>query len=193
MIELKLCIKASVAPNFLWHSFGTGKGVKFIMIADVTNLTSQLVAALKNLDSIQSKQIIKSIENEHTDPYPAIEQILIQSLEQIGLEWEEGTAALSQVYMSGIIVESLITQHFKKARSHNPQDKKIGIVTLADQHTLGKKLVSMMLFAQGYQISDLGQGLTPEQIALAVSEQGIDILLVSSLMLPAALQVKKLK
>ncbi len=163
------------------------------MIADVTDLTSQLVAALKNLDSLQSKQIMKTIENEHTDPYPVIEQILIQSLEQIGLEWEEGTAALSQVYMSGIIVESLITQHFKEARSHHPQDKKIGIVTLADQHTLGKKLVSMMLFAQGYQISDLGQGLTPEQIALAVSEQGIDILLVSSLMLPAALQVKKIK
>jgi methanogenic corrinoid protein MtbC1 len=163
------------------------------MTADITSYTAQMVTALKNIDSIQAKRIVQLIENEYSDSTYAIEQVLVQALEQIGVEWEEGSTALSQVYMSGIIVESLITQYFKRERTVHTQKTKIGIVTIEDQHTLGKKLVSLMLFAQGFQIIDLGQGLSPEQIAESVREHGIEILLVSCLMLPAALRVRKLK
>ena len=95
--------------------------------------------------------------------------------------------------MGGGIAESLI-QHFFKNQPEvtETQKTRIGIAVLEDQHTLGKKLVSLMLTAQGYSLIDLGQGLTAEELAKKVEEHHIDILLVSCLMYSAALQVKPL-
>jgi hypothetical protein len=59
------------------------------MTADITSYTAQMVTALKNIDSIQAKRIVQLIENEYSDSTYAIEQVLVQALEQIGVEWEK--------------------------------------------------------------------------------------------------------
>ncbi len=53
-------------------------------------------------------------------------------------------------------------------------------------------MVFSMLQANGYQLSDYGAGITVDELASKAKEDNIEILLVSTLMLNAALRVKDL-
>ena len=166
-----------------------------MIAATDTNITG-MVEALCHIDRVQARKILaKAIEGLSPDEAkPLIEKILVEALEELGRLWETGSVAISQIYMGGIITEALIQHYFKdEAPAPGVQEPQIGIVVLEDQHTLGKKLVSLMVKAQGYALIDLGQGLTAQEIAGKVEQHQIKILLVSCLMYPAALQVKKLK
>lgn len=119
--------------------------------------------------------------------------LITKSLEKIGKMWERGLVSLSQVYMSGKICEELVNYFFKDRDFRNNSTLRIAAVTYEDHHTLGKLIVKSILRSVGYEIDDLGSGKGYEEIVKVLNDKHYDVLLVSTLMLDAALGVGKLK
>lgn len=118
------------------------------------------------------------------------EAIVTAALERIGVLWEAGDVALSQVYMSGRIVEGLVDELLPPGDPGRLHQPRIAIATLADHHVLGKRIVSSTVRASGYDLIDLGHGLAPDVIVQRATELQIEVLMVSTLMFASALLVE---
>ena len=66
------------------------------------------------------------------------------------------------------------------------------MVVLNDYHMLGKRIVLSVMRASGFDVLDYGR-LDVEELLQRVIADGVEILLVSTLMLPSALKVKQLR
>jgi methanogenic corrinoid protein MtbC1 len=95
--------------------------------------------------------------------------------------------------MSSVICENLIEQYLPKFDAIPKEVPKMAIAVLQDYHALGKRIVDAVLRAAGYKVLDFGQGLSVEKLVQETIANGIEILLISTLMLPSALKVKKVK
>lgn len=118
-----------------------------------------------------------------------VAEVVTAALERIGALWETGDLALSQVYMAGRIVEGLVDELIPPGDPGRIRQPKLAIVTLADHHLLGKRIVSSTLRAAGYELHDLGLGLSPDEVVRDSLDLGVEVLLVSTLMFSSALLV----
>jgi len=121
-----------------------------------------------------------------------VDQLIVPVLERIGNKWEKGSVALSQVYMSGKICEEIVDTLLPPGNPDRKNLPKMAIAVIEDNHALGKRMVYASLRAAGFDLLDYGQGLTVEDIADRTKKDGIRILLLSALMLRAALRIKDL-
>jgi methanogenic corrinoid protein MtbC1 len=148
--------------------------------------------ALMRVDRIEAEKIFKSSFKDAED-FKYLEEIVISALNVIGEDWDKGYASLAQVYMSGIICENLMDEYLPKVSIARKNLPKIGICVLQDFHTLGKRIVSSIVKSGGYELIDFGPGLSPKDIVEKVEEEDVDIILISTLMLPAAIKVREVK
>ncbi len=159
---------------------------------DAENRLEDFENALLKIDRISAASIFRGYAQVSQGDHP-VEQIVVEALERIGKKWELGAVSLAQVYMSGRICEELIDEYLPKAKVNRKESPRIAIALLIDRHALGKKIVSSLLRAAGYEVTDFGDGLTPEQIAGKTIANRIEILLISTLMYLSALKVKELR
>ncbi|MDP2890023.1 MAG: cobalamin-dependent protein [Bacteroidota bacterium] len=120
-------------------------------------------------------------------------QIIAPTLKKIGDDWEEGSLALSQVYMSGVICEELIDKILPPNNPVRISQPKMAPGVFEDYHLLGKRIVFSSLRASGFELTDLGGGLTIDGLVETIKREKIKIMLLSVLMLPSALHIKDLK
>ncbi len=114
-------------------------------------------------------------------------------MESIGIGWEEGSVALSQIYMSGRICEDMVTAGVSAQGKNLYQNQpKIVIAVLEDFHLLGKRIVYSVLRASGLLVDDLGQQ-DVDSLVQQIEEKKVDIVLISTLMLRSALRVSNLR
>ena len=125
--------------------------------------------------------------------FRTLEAMTIDALEQIGLGWESGKYSLAQVYMSGVICEELVDRYLPRVDVKRQNVPKIAIGVLLDHHALGKRIVYSMVRASGFEIIDFGAGLSVEELVEKTLSEQIEVLLISTLMLPSALKVKQVK
>ncbi|MGJ8687774.1 MAG: cobalamin B12-binding domain-containing protein [Spongiibacteraceae bacterium] len=147
--------------------------------------------ALLSLDQHKAEQIINAIE-DLDGPLEMIEKVVVPTLDEIGAEWIDGTVALSQLYMSGRICEQIIDAALPAKSPDRIHQPCMAIVTLCDYHILGKRIVSSILRAAGYELADYGT-MGVEKLVAKVIEDQIKVLLISTLMLPSALRVKDVR
>ena len=76
-----------------------------------------------------------------SEDFSSLRPYLVPVLEEIGTGWENGTYALSQVYMSGRICEELVDLILPPTDVMRRTQPKIAIATLEDYHMLGKRIV----------------------------------------------------
>ena len=148
-------------------------------------------AALLSLDRLKAKEIILS-QSEQNGAMKTIEKLVVPVLSRIGDGWENGDLSLAQIYMSGKLCEELISQVMPATQSHQKQQTRMAIAVLEDHHTLGKNIIYSILRANGFELIDYGNGVTVEALVQKVIDDKIDVLLISVLMLRAALRVKVL-
>ncbi|SHH54397.1 cobalamin B12-binding domain-containing protein [Thermosipho atlanticus] len=145
--------------------------------------------ALLDGNKVYASQIIE----QNIFEFFSFEKLIVNSLERIGKLWENGEISLAQVYISGIICEELMDKWTKMYQFNNETNLNLAIVVLEDHHTLGKRIVQSILKSSGYKVKDYGLGKTVDETIDLTIRDNIEILLVSTLMLPAALKVKDLK
>ncbi len=122
-------------------------------------------------------------------PLPFVEEVLVKVLDSIGSGWEKGDYALSQVYMSGRICEDLLDKYLPDESEQRKNKPKMSIALLNDYHSLGKKIVYSTLRASGYHLHDYGR-VEVEDLVENIMEDQVELVLISVLMFPSALQVK---
>lgn len=155
-------------------------------------ISIQLEQALLSLDQEAAVQIIREAQNE-SSPDKIAGDLISATLVRIGDSWESGNLSLSQVYMSGIICEKVIDKILPPQSPIRKSQPKMAIAVLEDFHLLGKRIIYSTLRASGFELIDLGGGLSIERIVDLVKTEDIKILLLSVLMLPSALRIKELK
>ncbi|MEA3373451.1 MAG: cobalamin-dependent protein [Campylobacterota bacterium] len=147
--------------------------------------------ALLSLNRIKVKDIL--VENTTSGDFiDTLEQIVVPTMESMGLKWENGEIALSQIYMGGRICEEIVDEMLPKTKSKRVDDPNLGLVVFNDYHTLGKRIVYTFLRASGYDLVDYGQENSIDNLITHLKEDKIEILLVSVLMLNSALHLKEL-
>lgn len=158
----------------------------------LTGIQHEFLQALLSLNGTAAQRLVRA-RAEASSPLRAIEELVAPALEALGAEWEQGACALSQVYMGGRVCEQIIDALLPpRATGPDPAVRpRIGIAVIADHHMLGKRIVSSVLRAGGWSLRDYGRG-TAESLAARALADELDILLVSALMLPSALEVKRL-
>ncbi|MDW7669952.1 MAG: cobalamin-dependent protein, partial [Bacillota bacterium] len=90
-----------------------------------------------------------------------------------------------------VLCEEYINEYIPKLNLTKKSSPKIGIAVLLDNHSLGKSIVSSIVSACGYELKDLGTGLTPKSLVDLAKKHKIDVILISTLMLPSAMKVRE--
>lgn len=149
-------------------------------------------SALLALDRVRVTELLDAVAASQT-PLLAVESLIRPALERIGKLWEDNRCALSQVYMSGRICEEMVDILLGPAVTTPriaPGNARLALAVLDDYHLLGKQIVRTVLRAAGWPVLDYGRQTVAELVARTCADQ-IDILMISTLMLPSALQVRE--
>ncbi|MBI4296224.1 MAG: cobalamin B12-binding domain-containing protein [Chloroflexi bacterium] len=154
-------------------------------------LRVDLERALLTLDRVAAQKILADACQAWSPSYAA-EALVGAALSEIGEKWEKGEVALSQIYMSGRICEELVNQYLPPKDDADQEPPNIAIAVLDDYHLLGKRIVYSALRASGLSLLDYGR-TTVDDVVDRVVRDGIDLLLISTLMLPSALRVKHVR
>ncbi|NMB78139.1 MAG: cobalamin-binding protein [Methanomicrobiales archaeon] len=151
---------------------------------------AEMERALLSVDRVTAGRIVKDTCSAGT-PFRCLETLVVPALEEVGRRWERGEVALSQIYMSGRICEEIVDTMLPPGDPRRVNQPPMAIVVLEDHHTLGKRIVLSALRAGGYEVTDYGSGLTVDQLVERTVRGKISILLISTLMLPAALRARE--
>ena len=146
-------------------------------------------SALMALDRVRARALLEEAL-ANTTPVTGLEGIVVPALERIGSAWAAGKLSLAEVYMSGRLCAQLVDALLPRSGALRPSQPRMAIALLNDYHELGKRMVCSTLRAAGFEIRDYGR-LTPPQLIERASEDDLEVLLVSVLMLPSALDVRR--
>jgi methanogenic corrinoid protein MtbC1 len=158
-------------------------------MSNTERLRNELETALLSLNKVATRRIYK---DSGLPPTEFAEEFFMPVLDRIGAKWEKGEVALSQIYVSGRICESLLNELLPSDGPDLKKTPSMAVAVLEDSHLLGKRLLCSVLRAGGYRINDFGQQQL-ESLVTRVQSEKIRILLVSTLMLSSALRVKELR
>ena len=158
--------------------------------ASLSSPAADLEEALLSVDSVRAGRILRDA-CAASSPVSCIEALVVPALEAIGKDWEQGRVALSQVYMSGRICEDIVATLLPPGSPERISQPRMAVAVLEDHHTLGKRILLAVLRAGGYEVTDYGSGVTVDGLVESAIRDGIEILLISTLMLPAALRTKE--
>ncbi|MBI5179684.1 MAG: cobalamin B12-binding domain-containing protein [Nitrospinae bacterium] len=160
----------------------------------MSSVVNRFKNALLSLDNIKAREIILEVINQATPEAASvtIEELIYRSMSDIGEGWENDAVTLAQVYMSGRICETLMLDLFPEIGAESGKGPKMAITVLDDFHLLGKRIVKSILISNGFHLLDYGT-TNVEQLVERVKKDGIQILLISVLMLPSALRIKELR
>ncbi|MDP6405912.1 MAG: cobalamin-dependent protein [Alphaproteobacteria bacterium] len=157
---------------------------------DLDDLSQDFENALLSVDRKEAKAVLTRGRERYAFAELA-EHVISTAFERIGKAWDAGDVALSQVYVSGRIAEDVVGEiSLPSDRSRSGQPK-IAIALLDDYHMLGKRMVYTVVQASGFSILDFGR-IEVDELFEKVKDEKIRILLISTLMLRSALQIKKL-
>lgn len=157
----------------------------------IKQYSQDLELAILSVNQEEAESIIIEAFKYDT-PIKIVGDLISTTLKRIGDLWESGVVSLSQVYLSGVMCEKIITNVIPPKDSLWINHPKMAIGVFEDFHMLGKRIIYSVLRASGIEITDLGGGLKTESILKIVKEENIKILLLSVLMLPSALRIKEL-
>jgi len=157
----------------------------------VDDCVARFKDALLSLDRLQAKSIIEAVLND-SNPLMTVESLLVPVMEALGRGWEDGHLALTQVYMSGRICEELVDELLPPSADARSQRPVLALAVFEDYHLLGKRIVNSVLRSGGYKVLDYGHGQGVDELVARVRQDGVDILLISVLMLNSALRIRQL-
>jgi methanogenic corrinoid protein MtbC1 len=157
-------------------------------------MNSELISfkqALLSIDRVKARTILMD-RLAGLSPVERVESIIVPALDEIGELWSKGEAALSQVYMAGRICEELVDEILPPEAPERKGQPNMAVAVLDDYHLLGKRIVYSVLRASGFKLLDYGRVDAPELVEKALAD-GVELLLISTLMLPSALLVKDVR
>ena len=155
--------------------------------AKIAALQQAYKSALLSVDRVRAEEVLRAASRMFAMPLEVAEFCLAPVLEQMGEAWESGQLALSQIYMASRISEELVERILPPPCELRGETPKIALALLEDHHMLGKRLVQSALRLAGIPVLDWQRVTVDELIARTIQERP-DLILISTLMLRAALR-----
>ncbi len=159
--------------------------------ADDTQLTPLMTAIVKGLKDKASKITQTLITEDNKNPLDIVSAEVIPALNVVGEGFEKKKIYLPQLLMSAeaakeafVIIKAQLekTKDSDQAASKN-SDIKIVIATVkGDVHDIGKNIVKLLLENYGFDVTDLGKDVDPEDVLKAVTELKAQVCGLSALM-----------
>ena len=158
---------------------------------DKEKRSGEFEAALIALNRLEVARLLTD-ESDERDVMLRVEQDVVPAMERLGRLWEGGKVSLSQVYMSGRICEEVVLRLLPQHSTPSGGGVRTALAVREDRHMLGKRMVAASLTASGHPFFDYGS-TDADTLVSRIESDGVDLLLVSTLMLNSALRVRKVR
>lgn len=160
------------------------------------NILKEIQEALLSMDMEKTLELTKKALEQGIDPIKIIEDGLSNGLRKLGDMYENGEAFLPELIMGAEMMKRAVEIVKPEIEKRKIDIKKYGKVMLAtvegDIHDIGKNLVSLMLWINGFEIIDLGIDVPAKEIVEKVEKLKPDVLGLSALLTTTLLEQKKI-
>lgn len=122
--------------------------------------------------------------DEGSSPEEVLNQGLMAGMDHVGVEFKAGNMFVPEVLRSAKAMQAameVLRPMLAKAGVKHTGKLLLGTVK-GDLHDIGKNLVGMMCEGAGFEVTDLGKDISPEQFVAAIKEQQPDVLGMSALL-----------
>lgn len=149
-------------------------------------IRERLVQALKEGDADVAEAAALEALAAQADPLALIQEVMIPTLEEVGVLFQEGEIFVPELLLTGEAAER-VSQHLEKAiaaqgiAATSPGTVVLGVVK-GDIHDIGKNIVATMFRAHGFKVVDLGRDVAPSAFVEAAQVNHADLVGMSSLM-----------
>jgi len=119
-----------------------------------------------------------------SSPEEVLNQGLMAGMDHVGVEFKAGNMFVPEVLRSAKAMQAamdVLRPLLAKAGVKHTGKMLLGTVK-GYLHDIGKNLVGMMCEGAGFEVTDLGKDITPEQFVAAIKEQQPDVLGMSALL-----------
>ncbi len=181
-------VAAGAASGAAGATPGTGDNPS---AGDTANMTELMGAIVKGLKEKAAKITDTLINEEGRDPLVIVSEEVIPALNVVGEGFEAKKIYLPQLLMSAeaakeafvIIKASLDRAPSADDSKAKNSDCKIVIATVkGDVHDIGKNIVKLLLENYGFDVTDLGKDVDPEDVLKEVERLHADVCGLSALM-----------
>lgn len=147
---------------------------------------SEITESLVNMDGARTEELTKAAIGANISAEEILNKGLVAAMQVIGERFEKGEIFLPELLMSGEAAKAalnLLRPLLAKQVGSKSFGGKAAIGTVqGDVHDLGKNIVLMLLETNGWEVTDLGVDVTPEEFCTAVKENDFQILGLSALL-----------
>ncbi|MDA0525748.1 methanol--corrinoid protein MtaC [Methanococcoides alaskense] len=131
-------------------------------------------------------EVVESIQNainNGLDPLSLINNALMVGMEIVSTLYDDGVLYLPDVIISAqAMIEGIEYCKERSGQEHEYKGKIVSYVVEGDIHDIGKKIVTVLLRAKGYEVVDLGKDVCVEEVIAAVKREKPIMLTGTSLM-----------
>jgi len=147
---------------------------------------SEITKSLVGMDIDKTSGLTKAAIDARIPAVEILDKGLIPGMQSIGDQFETGEIFLPELLMAGEAMKSamsLLQPLLIKQQGGRRFTGKVAIGTVqGDIHDIGKNIVLMLLEGNGWEVTDLGVDVAPEEFCTAVKENDFQILGLSALL-----------
>ncbi|MEM1574876.1 MAG: corrinoid protein [Nitrososphaerota archaeon] len=159
------------------------------------DILKEIQEALLSMDIEKTLLLTKRALEQGLNPIKIIEDGLSNGIRKLGNMYENGEAFLPELVMGAEIMKRAVEIIKPELEKRKEERKKLGKVMLAtvegDIHDIGKNLVALMLWINGFEIIDLGVDVPAKEIIEKIKELKPDVLGLSALLTTTLLEQKR--
>ena len=147
---------------------------------------SEIAESLVERDIAKTEELTKAALDANIPAQEILNKDVVAGMQVVGKQFESGEIFLPELLMAGETAKAamkLLRPLVTKQEGVTGYTGKAAIGTVqGDVHDIGKNIVIMMLEANGWEITDLGVDVAPEEFCTAVRENNFQILGLSALL-----------
>ena len=149
--------------------------------ASEPTLDYAVLNGLKDAAKEQTKKLLASME-----AMDIVNQILIPTLDEVGIQFETGKLFLPQLLQSATAAQAafdVIKERISSQKTETIQKGRIIVATVkGDVHDIGKNIVKVILENYGYDVIDLGKDVPIETVVEETIRRDVKLVGLSALM-----------
>ena len=147
---------------------------------------SEIKESLVSMDAARTGELTKAAIDANISAEEILNKGLVAAMQVVGERFEKGEIFLPELLMSGEAAKAalnLLRPLLAKQAGSKSFGGRAAIGTVqGDVHDIGKNIILMLLETNGWEVTDLGVDVTPEEFCTAVKENDFQILGLSALL-----------
>jgi 5-methyltetrahydrofolate--homocysteine methyltransferase len=147
-------------------------------------ILKDIAKTLENGDSTAVKELLREALAMDISPETILNKGLIKGMEVVGKKFKENEIFIPEVLIASRAMKSAmnIIQPYLIEEGIQPKGKIVLGTVKGDLHDIGKKIVSIVLEREGYEVIDIGIDVPKEKFINVIRKENPDILGMSALL-----------